>query len=70
MIRCKLLRPEDLINDLDNALTDFTHFSNIQHVFILNPIRPGLFSRSPGPGGGGAQRPGCQKSKLTSPDLN
>ena len=32
----------------------------------LNPIRPGLFSRSPGPRG--AQRPGCQKSKLTSTD--
>ena len=33
----------------------------------LNPIRPGLFSRSPGQGGGGgAQRPRCQKSRLTS----
>ena len=31
----------------------------------LNPIRPGLFSRSPGLGGG-AQRPRCQKSSLTS----
>ena len=30
----------------------------------FNPIRPSLFSRSPGPGG--AQRPGCQKSKLIS----
>ena len=30
----------------------------------LNPIRPSLFSRSPGPGG--AQRPRCQKSRLTS----
>ena len=32
----------------------------------LNPIRPGLFSRSPGPRGRGgeAQRPGCQKSKF------
>ena len=26
--------PEDLINDLDSALTDLTHFSNVQHVFI------------------------------------
>ena len=26
--------PEDLIKDLDSALTDLTHFSNIQHVFI------------------------------------
>ena len=25
--------PEDLIN-LDSALTDLTHFSNVQHVFI------------------------------------
>ena len=31
---------------------------------VFNPIRPGLFSRSPGPGG--AQRPRCQKSRLTS----
>ena len=30
----------------------------------VNPIRPGLFSRSPGPRG--AQRPRCQKSRLTS----
>ena len=30
----------------------------------FNPIRPGLFSRSPGLGG--AQRPRCQKSRLTS----
>ena len=37
----------------------------------LNPIRPGLFSRSPGRGGGGGgQRPGCPKSKLTSTDWN
>ena len=26
--------PEDLINDLDSALTDLTHFSKVQHVFI------------------------------------
>ena len=26
--------PEDLVNDLDSALTDLTHFSNVQHVFI------------------------------------
>ena len=26
--------PEDLIKDLDSALTDLTHFSNVQHVFI------------------------------------
>ena len=31
---------------------------------LFNPIRPGLFSRSPGPGG--AQRPRRQKSRLTS----
>ena len=37
-------------------------------VFFVNPIRPGLFSRSPGPRG--AQSPGCQKSKLTSTDWN
>ena len=30
----------------------------------FNPIRPGLFSHSPGPGE--AQRPRCQKSRLTS----
>ena len=27
--------PKDLINDLDSALTDLTHFSNVQHVFIF-----------------------------------
>ena len=26
--------PEDLINDLDSALTDLTHFNKVQHVFI------------------------------------
>ena len=26
--------PEDLIKDLDSALTDLTHVSNVQHVFI------------------------------------
>ena len=26
--------PEYLIDDLDSALTDLTHFSNVQHVFI------------------------------------
>ena len=26
--------PEDLIKDLDSALTDLTHFSTVQHVFI------------------------------------
>ena len=26
--------PEDLINDLDSTLTDLTHFSKVQHVFI------------------------------------
>ena len=26
--------PEDLIKDLDNALTDLTHFTNVQHGFI------------------------------------
>ena len=26
--------PEDLIKDLDSVLTDLTHFSNVQHVFI------------------------------------
>ena len=26
--------PEDLIKDLDSALTDLTHFGNVQHVFI------------------------------------
>ena len=31
----------------------------------LNPIRPGLFSHSPGPGGG-VQTHECQKSVLTS----
>ena len=30
-------------------------------LIIFNPISPGFFSRSPGGGGGGAQRPGCQK---------
>ena len=32
-------------------------------TIYFNPIRPGLFSHSPGPG---AQRPRCQKSRLTS----
>ena len=33
--------PEDLIKDLDSALTDLTHFSNVQHVFICK-IPPSL----------------------------
>ena len=51
------------------------NFWNLQQAYkskvminYVNPIRPGLFSRSPGPRGGGAQRPGCQKSRLTSTD--
>ena len=32
--------PEDLINDLDSALTDLTHFSDVQHVFTCKiPLR-------------------------------
>ena len=50
------------------------HSSQVAQIAanLLNPIRPGLFSRSSGPrgGGGGAQRPGCQKSRLTSTDWN
>ena len=37
-------------------------------LLTFNSIRPGLFSHSPGPRGEGAQRPGCQKSRLTSTD--
>ena len=43
-------------------LTHLVYFSVI--CLYFNPIRPGLFSRSPGPGG--AQRPRWQKSRLTS----
>ena len=45
------------------------YFSSFKAVHtlgeILNPIRPGVLSCSPGPRGG-AQTPGCQKSRLTS----
>ena len=36
---------------------------------LINPIKPDLFSPSPGRGGG-TQRPGCQKSRLPSTDWN
>ena len=48
----------------------FSRNWNSIQFFVIKPIRPGLFSRSPssGGGGGGVKRPGCQKSKLTSTD--
>ena len=54
---------ETISGSIINQIAD--HFAQFLLLKRINPIRPGLFSCSPGPGGG-TQRPRCQKSRLTS----